>query len=134
MERSSLPVPTVPYMSETTRDKLKLGIVGPCACGKTTLIQGLAEHGYQAKHIVQEHSYVPGMWQIISKPDLLIFLDVSFDESMRRRAMNWNSSEYAVEQKRLEHARENADFYLHTDGLSPVEVLNQVLSFLNKAR
>ncbi len=120
-------------MSETTQDKRKIGIVGPCACGKSTLQQGLAKHGYQARHIVQEHSYVPGMWQIISKPDLLIFLDVTFEESMRRRVMDWTSDDYLEEQKRLRHARENADFYLETDGLNPQEVLQQVLDFLKKA-
>jgi deoxyadenosine/deoxycytidine kinase len=121
-------------MSETTEDKRRIGIVGPCACGKTTLLQGLAKHGYQAKHIVQEHSYVPGMWQIISKPDLLIFLDVSYEESMRRRFMNWTPGEYEQELVRLRHARENADFYINTDNLAPQEILDQVLDFLKKAR
>ena len=120
-------------MSETTQDQRKIGIVGPCACGKTTLIQGLANHGYQARHIVQEHSYVPGMWQIVSNPDLLIFLDVTYAESLRRRAMDWTPHEYAEEQKRLRHARENAHFYLHTDGLTPQQVLDRVLDFLIQA-
>jgi GTPase SAR1 family protein len=120
-------------MAEPTEDKRRIGIVGPCACGKTTLIQGLAQHGYQAKHIVQEHSYVPGMWQLISKPDLLIFLDVTYEESMRRRVMDWTPDEYAEEQLRLRHARENADFYVQTDGLTPQEILNQVLYFLKGA-
>lgn len=113
-------------------DKRKIGVVGPCACGKSTLIQGLAKHGYQVKHIVQEHSYVQGMWEIISNPDVLIFLDVTYEESMRRRHMDWNREEYAEEQRRLQHARENADFYLKTDGLTPQEVVNQVLDFLIK--
>jgi deoxyadenosine/deoxycytidine kinase len=120
-------------MSGSTQEQRKIGIVGPCACGKTTLVQGLAQHGYQAKHIVQEHSYVPSMWKMISKPDLLIFLDVSYPESMRRREMDWNLSDYNEEQKRLQHARENADFYLHTDSLSAQEVLHQVLDFIKKA-
>jgi guanylate kinase len=111
----------------------KIGIVGPCACGKSTLIEGLAKHGYQAKHIVQEHSYVQGMWQIISNPDILIYLDVSYQESLRRRSMNWTQQEYEVEQDRLKHARTNAHVYLETDGLTPAEVLDRVLKFLKKA-
>jgi deoxyadenosine/deoxycytidine kinase len=121
-------------MSVPSQDQQKIGIVGPCACGKSTLLQGLAKHGYQARHIVQEHSYVPGMWQIVSKPDLLIFLDVSYQESMRRREMDWTPKDYEEEQRRLAHARENADFYLHTDDLSPQEVLERVLDFLKKGR
>jgi deoxyadenosine/deoxycytidine kinase len=108
----------------------KIGIVGPCASGKSTLIRGLAQHGYQAKHIVQEHSYVPGMWQLITNPDILIYLDVSYEESQRRRPMNWTEQDYRIELERLRHARANAHYYLDTDGLSPAEVLAQVLLFL----
>jgi deoxyadenosine/deoxycytidine kinase len=111
----------------------KIGVVGPCASGKSTLIQGLKQHGYQAKHIVQEHSYVPGMWQIVTNPDILIFLDVSYDESLRRRPMNWTRQEYEQEQDRLRHARANAHYYLETDGLSPSEILERVLKFLKKS-
>lgn len=118
-------------MTETIQDKRKIGVVGPCACGKSTLIQGLAKHGYHGKHIVQEHSYVQGMWKIISNPDLLIFLDVTYEESMRRKKMNWNLSEYKEEQNRLQDARKNADLYIQTDGVAPEEVLQRVLDFLN---
>ena len=56
-------------------DSPKIGVVGPCAAGKTTLIAGLRNHGYTAKHIAQEHSYVPAMWQLLTNPDILIYLD-----------------------------------------------------------
>jgi len=111
----------------------KIGVVGPCASGKSTLIKGLAKHGYQAKHIVQEHSYVPGMWQLVTNPDILIYLDVSFEESLRRRPMNWTQKEYNQEIDRLQHARANAHFYLHTDGLSIDEVRQRVLNFLKSS-
>ncbi len=110
-----------------------IGVVGPCAAGKSTLIHNLASRGYHIKHIAQEHSYVPHMWQRLTNPDILIFLDVSFEESNRRRPMPWQESDYAEQQHRLRHAREHADFYLLTDGLTPDEVAARVLDFLAKA-
>ncbi len=112
--------------------KSTIGIVGPCAAGKSTLITGLAENGIAARHIAQEHSYVKTMWQRITNPDILIFLDVSFSESMRRRPMNWSESEFLQQVNRLEHARQHADFYLDTDPLTPQQVLTQVMDFLQK--
>jgi dephospho-CoA kinase len=39
--------------------KLRIGVVGPCAAGKTTLVAALKNRGYEVHHIAQEHSYVP---------------------------------------------------------------------------
>ncbi len=108
-----------------------IGVVGPCAAGKSTLIHNLAGRGYRLKHIAQEHSYVPDMWQRLTRPDVLIFLDVSFEESNRRRPMPWRETDYAEQQHRLRHARAHADFYLLTDGLTPEEVAARVEAFLH---
>ncbi|GAB4530222.1 MAG: hypothetical protein Fur0018_17370 [Anaerolineales bacterium] len=109
-----------------------LGIVGPCAAGKSTLVRQLRQAGYQARHIAQEHSFAPAMWQRINPPDCLIFLDVSFPISMQRRPdPRWTLREYEAQQQRLRHAREHADFYLLTDRLTPEQVYQQVLSFLS---
>jgi deoxyadenosine/deoxycytidine kinase len=107
-----------------------VGIVGPCAAGKSTLIQNLSGSGYRLKHIAQEHSYVPDMWQRLTHPDVLVFLDVSFEESSRRRPMPWREADYLEQQRRLRHARAHADFYLLTDGLTPEEVAERVKTFL----
>jgi deoxyadenosine/deoxycytidine kinase len=107
-----------------------IGVVGPCGAGKTTLVEGLAQHGYHIRHIAQEHSYVPYMWQRITNPDLLIFLQVSYPISMHRRKMNWTEAEYDEQQRRLAHARQHADFYIDTDPLSIEQVLQQVLEFI----
>lgn len=112
--------------------KLVLGVVGVCGSGKSTLVTGLRKLGIEMRHIAQEHSYVPSMWQRITNPDLLIFLDVSYPETMRRRRLNWNMDEYLEQHHRLRHAREHADFYLFTDPLKPDEVLAQVLAFLQE--
>ena len=108
----------------------KIGVVGPCAAGKTTLIAGLKAHDYQVKHIAQEHSYVPDMWKRLTNPDFLIYLDVSYPISMKRRALNWNQQEFDEQVRRLTHARQHADFYLKTDFLTSQEVLDRVLGFI----
>ncbi len=113
---------------------LLVGIVGPCAAGKSTLLQNLAAHGIHSRHIAQEHSYVPDMWQRITHPDLLIFLDVSYPLSVVRGRLTWTQEEYAEQQRRLSHARQHADLYLETDPLTPEEVVQTVLNFLSASK
>jgi deoxyadenosine/deoxycytidine kinase len=110
---------------------MKIGIVGPCSAGKTTLITGLKKYGYEARHIAQEHSYVADMWKRITNPDVLIYLDVSFPLTLSRRNMDWTEIEYAEQLHRLRHARQHADLYIPTDSLSPEQVIEQVLAFLD---
>jgi cytidylate kinase len=107
-----------------------IGIVGPCGAGKSTLAGGLQRNGYRARAIVQEHSFVEDMWQRLTKPDVLIFLQASCSVGGKRRQMQWTESEWDEQQRRLEHAREHADFHLDTDSLSIEEVLTLVLGFL----
>lgn len=107
-----------------------IGVVGPCGAGKTTLITGLRGYPLTLRHIAQEHSYVPTMWQRITHPDLLIFLDASYPATIQRRQLNWTQAEYDEQQRRLAHARANAHFYLMTDSHTPEEVIQQVVDFL----
>ena len=109
-----------------------IGIVGPCAAGKSTLVAGLKGHGYQARGIAQEHSYVPSMWQRITKPDILIYLDVSYENTIRRCQLDWTPAEYAEQLHRLRHARQLANFYLDTNLLSINGVLAKVTIFLDE--
>ncbi len=108
----------------------RIGIVGPCTAGKSTLIHNLHLPQIELRHIAQEHSYVLYMWQAISKPDWLIYLDVSYAESLRRKNLNWSEAEYREQLRRLSHARQHAHFYLLTDGLTPQQVSQQVTAFL----
>ena len=110
--------------------KPKVGVVGPCAAGKSTLVAGLEQHGYGGKHIAQEHSYVQDMWQRISNPDVLVYLDVSYPLTIQRRRLDWTEDEYLEEIRRLRHARQHADLYLHTDMFTAQEVLFEVLTLL----
>ncbi len=107
-----------------------LGIVGPCASGKTTLVASLRALNYQVRHIAQEHSYVQDMWKQINNPDRLIYLDVSFEISIRRTGTSWTNAIFDKQVKRLEHAREHADLYIDTDDLTPQQVLNLVLDHI----
>ena len=109
---------------------IKIGVVGPCAAGKTTLVSGMAQYNLQVRHIAQEHSYVPTMWQRITNPDLLIYLDVSYSKTMQRRALSWSKQEYQEQVHRLRHAREHAHLYIQTDDLTPAEVLKIVIDFI----
>jgi hypothetical protein len=111
---------------------LRIGIVGPCASGKTTLTAGLRQHGYDARPIAQEHSYVPHMWQRITNPDILIYLAVSYRLTLERRSLDWTDGEYAEQLYRLRHAREHANLNIDTNNLTPMGVLDQALAFLEK--
>jgi guanylate kinase len=110
-----------------------IGVVGPCGSGKSTLMQGLERYGYACRHIAQEHSYVPTMWQKISKPDILIFLDASFLVSTARRKLNWQKKDYEEQVRRLEHARQHAHLVIETDDLNPEQVLQRALEYLQSA-
>ena len=114
-----------------TADNPVIGVVGPCASGKSTLVAALRLLGYEVRHIAQEHSYVSEMWQMICNPDFLIYLDVSFEVSAFRTGTNWFQGIFNNQIHRLDHARNNADLYILTDDLTPDQVLNQVLNILD---
>jgi hypothetical protein len=121
-----------PKNQATENTVILVGITGPCGAGKSTLAAGLQRNGYRARAIVQEHSYVKDMWQRLTKPDILIFLQASCTTGAKRRKMNWTESEWEEQQRRLEHARLHADLIVDTDELGSNEVLEVVLEFLRK--
>ncbi|MCL4275753.1 MAG: hypothetical protein KJZ77_17915 [Anaerolineales bacterium] len=110
--------------------RLLIGVVGPCGSGKSTLIAGLKKRGYRCRHIAQEHSYVKHMWQVLTNPDVLVFLQCSFENATSRRKLNWTPADYQEQQRRLSHALEHADLIIETDALDPEGVLAQALNFL----
>jgi cytidylate kinase len=119
-------------MDEPPGKSLLIGIVGPCGAGKSTLTEGLEKNGYCCRHIAQEHSYVPAMWQIITQPGILIYLNVSFPISTARTKLNWQEKDYTEQLHRLSHAREHAHIIIDTDDLNPEQVLQKVLDYLDR--
>jgi thymidylate kinase len=108
-----------------------IAVVGVCASGKTTLVNALGAHGYRARRVSQEHSYVPDMWLRLTMPDILIYLDASLETiRLRRNDDQWPEWIWDLQVGRLSHARSHCDLYLVTDPLTPSEVLQLTLTFL----
>lgn len=109
----------------------RLAVVGPCSSGKSLLARALKARGLVVRQPAQEHSYVPDMWRRLSRPDILIYLDVNYPTARRRRPHHDGGPQRLAEQHmRLAHARAHCDFYLDTSPLTPNEVLTEVLAFL----
>jgi cytidylate kinase len=104
-------------------------VVGVCASGKSTLIKAMEARGFRMRHIAQEHSFVKDMWKRLSNPDVLIFLDASYETTLERRRYNWTEADWAEQQRRLLHAREHADLYIDTDHMSAKQVLETAVAF-----
>jgi len=111
----------------------RIVVVGPDAAGKSTLVERLVTLGYNARACAQDHSYVPDMWQRLSRPDFLVFLDATLETIARRRAIHWGQERLDELQARLAHARAHCDLYLPTDDLSPAQVAGQVCAALSAA-
>ena len=109
-----------------------IGIVGPCGSGKSTLIAGLEKHGYRCRHIAQEHSYVKHMWRVITNPDILIFLECSFENSTTRRKLNWRPADHEEQQSRLSHAHAHANLIIDTNIFDSENVLALALQYLKE--
>jgi RNase adaptor protein for sRNA GlmZ degradation len=117
--------------SKPTRTGPYIHIVGVCGSGKSTLAQQLHLLGCQARQISQEHSGVPDLWRWRRQPDALVYLDAS-NEQVRQRYpwLNITDEYLRQERDRLAHAREHADCYVLTDGMTPEQVAQHVLKCL----
>jgi deoxyadenosine/deoxycytidine kinase len=108
-----------------------IGLVGPCTSGKTSVADQLKAKGFTVRQIAQEHSYVPEMWFKITNPDFLIYLDVSYETTLKRRKISWTRAEYEEQVVRLAHARTHAHLFLNTNILSVDQVVEEILTALN---
>ena len=111
---------------------LQIVIVGPCASGKTTLADFLRSDGHSVRTPGQEHSGIADMWQRKGEPDLLIYLDVTYEAATRRRSFIMGEDYITRQHERLSHARQHADLVIQTADLSPEEVYECVQAFLQE--
>jgi deoxyadenosine/deoxycytidine kinase len=109
---------------------MKIGIVGPCAAGKTTLANNLSRLGYDAHAIGQEHSEAQTMWRQMTNPDILIYLEASLQTICARLNVTWEQCYIDEQKRRLNDARAHTQFVLITDDLSRERVASRVVELL----
>ncbi len=122
-------------MPDLETETLRVAVVGACSSGKSTLVSTLLDVGFDARHVAQEHSFVPAMWKKISKPDVLIYLEVDFDNLIARWPnAHFQPHDLLEQNRRLAHARAHCDLYLNTNQLNPEEVKERVLTYLEQLK
>lgn len=114
----------------TSRDPRLVVVVGPCASGKSTLVEGLRSRGYRAMVCGQEHSEIPNLWQH-ANPDVVVALSVDLPTLRQRRSPSWSESIYLRQLRRLQSALAAADLVLDTTRLDQDATLESVLSHLS---
>lgn len=115
------------------RDELRVVVVGPCASGKSTLVNGLREHGYDAVVCSQEHSEIPTLWRH-SDPDFLIMLEIPLETIRDRRGAEWPESIYRAQIDRLAAARGAADVVIDASTADANHVLSTALERIRRRR
>ena len=106
-------------------------VVGISAAGKSALVKGLRNLGYDAHPISQEHSGMPSLWRQYGEPSVLIYLEINLEsQRVRRPDVTWTSKALHEEQLRLKHAQEHAHLRINTSQMQPQQVLALVLTFL----
>ena len=115
------------FQTTSSREYPLIAVVGPCASGKSWLVRALKARGYNAREVGQEHSQVPDMWQRFTNPDVLVFIDVSWRLALKRRPCDAGAEWWYELARRLRHAREHADIYVCTDGVTPDDVAEMVV-------
>lgn len=110
---------------------MRIAVVGPCASGKSTLVDHLRAAGYDAWSVAQEHSMIADLWRH-QEPDVLVALDVSLTQLRERRENPvWPAWLYAAQQQRLSNAFDHADVRIDTDELAAEDVVAVTLSHLS---
>ena len=111
--------------------KGRVVVVGGCASGKSLLVAGLVPLGYDARTCAQEHSHVPDMWQRLSRPEFLVYLDACLQTVRQRRWVDYDQAYVQEQNRRLAHARQHCDLDIATDTLTPQQVLQRVVAALS---
>jgi len=110
-------------------------VIGLSAAGKSTLVSGLRERGYDARPISQEHSNMPELWRHFEPPDILIHLNLTLaGQRSRRPDVSWTSKWHQQETQRLAHGLDHAHLKIDTSDLTAAQVLGITLHFLESKR
>lgn len=104
-------------------------VVGPCASGKTTLVERLKAAGVDARVSGQEHSSVRNLWRTLD-PDVLIALDLDLDTLRARRHPAWPAKLYEVQHTRLAGAFDVADLTIDTGVASQDDVFAAAMELI----
>lgn len=121
-----------PYQHSPPLSSVRSGrivVVGPCASGKTTLVNALCALGYDARACAQEHSVIAALWRH-SQPEVLIALRADIDAVRRRRGKHWPAWLHEVQMRRLANAYASADLVIDASTQGAKAVLNAVVGFL----
>ena len=108
---------------------MRIAIVGVCASGKTTLVKGLKDAGYDAYNVAQEHSGIHNFWNK-HHPDVLIMIDATLPAIKKRRLVFWDQERLDVQHKRLSDAKAHANLFIQTDAYTADEVREQVIDYI----
>jgi deoxyadenosine/deoxycytidine kinase len=107
----------------------RIVVVGPCAAGKSTLVEALQALGYDAHVSGQEHSAIATLWRH-SRPDILIALEADISAVRARRGDDWPEWLHDVQMQRLQSAVAAADLTIDTTNLDPESVSARVVAYL----
>lgn len=100
----------------------RIGVVGNCAAGKSTLVTALQNKGYNAVNIQQEHSVSKGFWRRL-KPDIIIYLSCTLETARQRRRIQWGQERLNDQWEVLSEVRDQAHALIETDALTKAQVL-----------
>jgi RecA/RadA recombinase len=104
----------------------RIVVVGPCASGKSTLVERLKAAGLDARASGQEHSAVRDLWATL-EPDMLVALDIDLETLRARRSPDWPEDIYLRQRERLRHAFEVADLVIDSMANDADAVANVVI-------
>ena len=108
---------------------MRIAVVGVCASGKTTLVKGLKDAGYDAYNVAQEQSGIHNFWNK-HHPDILVMIDATLPAIKKRRLVYWDQERLDVQHKRLADAKAHANLFIQTDAYNADEVREQVIDYI----
>src|SRR4051812_45529414 len=119
-------------MNRQERHWPRIVVVGPCASGKTTLVENLKARGFEAAVCGQEHSEISDFWAH-TEPDIVVALQVDLETIRERRGRDWPESIYLAQLERLGDAFAHATVTIDTATISPAKALQLVEAAVDRA-